>query len=65
MNELQYGYVRVSDWYQKEQLTIEQSYYAALDAEVLVRAIIMAMWLETTLRQYSYTEEVILTLRRS
>ena len=25
LNELQYGYVRVSDWYQKEQLTIEQN----------------------------------------
>lgn len=59
LKELQYGFVRLSDWYQREQLTIEQSFYAALDAEVLVRAIIMAMWLETALRQFSYTEEVI------
>ena len=41
-------------------MTNEQSYYAALDAEVLLRAIIMAMWLETALRQFSYTEEVIM-----
>ena len=59
MNELQYGFVRLSDWYQKEVLSNEQSYYAALDAEVLLRAIIMAMWLETALRQFSYTKEVI------
>ena len=59
VNELQYGFDRLSDWYQKEVLTNEQSYYAALDAEVLIRAIILAMWLETTLRQFSYTEEVI------
>ena len=59
MNELQHGFVRLSDWYQKEVLSNEQSYYAALDAEVLLRAIIMAMWLETALRQFSYTEEVI------
>ena len=59
LSELQYGFVRCSDWYQREDLTNEQSYYAALDSEVLLRAIILAMWLETTVRQFSYTEEVI------
>ena len=56
MDELKYGWVRCSDWYGRS-LTVEQSLYAAFDAEVLIRSLIIGMWLETTLRRFSGLEE--------